>query len=657
MPKTTAVPASELPSSSAESNAELPNLEKEHVQKVYDAVAAQWHGTRYKAWPKVVDFVASLPPRSLVADLGCGNGKIAPHCQRLGHHAIGCDFSIELVRIAALQQGLEAQAADVMALPYRDGVFDAAMSIAVLHHVSTEARRRLLVSETLRVLRPGGRALLYAWAAEQSDGRSGHSFGDPDVFVPFHNRVHGATPPSATKVAASASPAADDADGGVAALEAMGGVYDESKRAVVFQRYCHVYRDGELRALIESVGGSTILDEYDDTGNHCILIQKLPVEGAGAAAAMDLTDPAPPPSVPPSPPSGPADEVEERPPPADQLVEWISKTDTLAIRILAALQDDGYIVLPQVLSASECAFELDRLWGYVERVSPGVHRDAPSTWYPSSDESSAPSDPWPHSGWKSFADMFQTHQAGWLFSELRVMLAERVFERLYGMRQLHSSKEGFTFYRPHASDGTHPIGGKPRYVCGEVSHNAGEHYDQGHAEVGLQSVQSSTCLIDQTTEDACFLCWPKSHQHHQRLTKSIWRGRSHWVPLTDAELQSLTDEYGLSPRRVPVNAGDVILWRSDLIHAAAPPLSPRHTFRAVSYTCMLPAALTPAKVVERKAEAYKHGHTTDHLPAREYWHTSKGDEMEWKPYFGDGVAPELTKRQAELYGLVPYGED
>jgi ubiquinone/menaquinone biosynthesis C-methylase UbiE len=77
------------------------------VQDVYDAVAREWHGTRYKAWPRVETFVAALPPGSLVADLGCGNGKMAPACKSAGHFSIGCDFSIELVRIAASQMGLE----------------------------------------------------------------------------------------------------------------------------------------------------------------------------------------------------------------------------------------------------------------------------------------------------------------------------------------------------------------------------------------------------------------------------------------------------------------------------------------------------------------------------------------------------------------------
>lgn len=82
----------------------------------------------------------SLPRGSFVADLGCGNGKMASACQQGGHFALACDFSAELVRIAALQQGAEAQVADALLLPYRDGRFDAALSIAVLHHISTEAR-------------------------------------------------------------------------------------------------------------------------------------------------------------------------------------------------------------------------------------------------------------------------------------------------------------------------------------------------------------------------------------------------------------------------------------------------------------------------------------------------------------------------------------
>jgi len=234
------------PPPSTSSAAELPALERLHVQSVYDEIAEQWHGTRYRAWPRVEEFVRALPPSSLVADLGCGNGKMAAACRAGAHYAVGCDFSAGLVRIAALQQKLDAQVADVMALPYRAGAFDAALSIAVLHHVSSEPRRALLVAETLRVLRPGGVALFYAWAQEQHAGRSGHRFERQDVFVAWHQR-----------------------DG------ATGAAGD------VLQRYCHVYCEGELRALVAATPGCRVVDEYYDTGNWCVVAEKVGWRRAG----------------------------------------------------------------------------------------------------------------------------------------------------------------------------------------------------------------------------------------------------------------------------------------------------------------------------------------------------------------------------------------
>ena len=56
-----------------------------------------------------------------------------------------------------------------MHLPVPPARFDAAISIAVLHHVSSAVRRQLAVREILRILRPGGRALITVWAREQED--------------------------------------------------------------------------------------------------------------------------------------------------------------------------------------------------------------------------------------------------------------------------------------------------------------------------------------------------------------------------------------------------------------------------------------------------------------------------------------------------------
>ncbi|XP_005105017.1 alkylated DNA repair protein alkB homolog 8 [Aplysia californica] len=139
-------------------------LEKEHVQQVYDDIAEHFSGTRYKPWPRVVDFLQEQPPLSLLADVGCGNGKCLGVNKDL--FEIGSDFSKNLATICR-SRGNETCVADVTCLPFRSDSFDVVLCIAVIHHMATKERRQKAVSEIVRVLRAGGRALLYVWAMEQ----------------------------------------------------------------------------------------------------------------------------------------------------------------------------------------------------------------------------------------------------------------------------------------------------------------------------------------------------------------------------------------------------------------------------------------------------------------------------------------------------------
>lgn len=51
------------------------HLEEEYVHRVYNAIASHFSGTRHSPWPRVCHFLNSLSPGSLLADVGCGNGK------------------------------------------------------------------------------------------------------------------------------------------------------------------------------------------------------------------------------------------------------------------------------------------------------------------------------------------------------------------------------------------------------------------------------------------------------------------------------------------------------------------------------------------------------------------------------------------------------
>ena len=56
---------------------------------------------------------------------------------------------------------------DALNLPYRDESFDAALSVAVIHHLATRDRRVRVLRELARILRVGGRILITVWAKEQ----------------------------------------------------------------------------------------------------------------------------------------------------------------------------------------------------------------------------------------------------------------------------------------------------------------------------------------------------------------------------------------------------------------------------------------------------------------------------------------------------------
>jgi alkylated DNA repair protein alkB family protein 8 len=143
-----------------------PEIEKKYVHHVYDAIAPHFSATRFAKWPKVAGFLNSLRPGSIVLDAGCGNGKYLgfnPDCL-----FIGCDISPPLIEICA-GRGHEVLVADAVNLPYRDDFGDAAISIAVLHHLSTDDRRRKAIEELIRVVRRGGLVLITVWAREQED--------------------------------------------------------------------------------------------------------------------------------------------------------------------------------------------------------------------------------------------------------------------------------------------------------------------------------------------------------------------------------------------------------------------------------------------------------------------------------------------------------
>ncbi|KAK7500596.1 hypothetical protein BaRGS_00008171 [Batillaria attramentaria] len=158
------------------SDREAATLESQHVHTVYEEIAGHFSDTRHKPWPKIAEFLLAQEHGSILVDIGCGNGKyfgINTHlCE------IGSDRSENLASICH-SRGHKVFVSDVLAIPVRSCTVDVGLCIAVIHHLSTQTRRRKAVEELVRILRPGGSVLIYVWAQEQEKDKQKSKYLKP----------------------------------------------------------------------------------------------------------------------------------------------------------------------------------------------------------------------------------------------------------------------------------------------------------------------------------------------------------------------------------------------------------------------------------------------------------------------------------------------
>jgi len=209
--------------------------ESKHVHQVYEEIATHFSATRYKPWPVVDEFLRRLPTGAVGLDVGCGNGKYLPVNRDV--FIVASDRSKTLVDIASQHQPHSAVVADTLYLPHPNSKFDFAISIAVIHHLSTRDRRIEALKVILQTLKPasqnddGGQALIFVWALEQKNSRRGWDTGhDQDVLVPWVLKPdHNARPNSAT----------------------------------TYHRYYHLYHEGELEEDAKTAGARIVQSGFD----------------------------------------------------------------------------------------------------------------------------------------------------------------------------------------------------------------------------------------------------------------------------------------------------------------------------------------------------------------------------------------------------------
>jgi len=239
-------------------------VEVDHVFRVYDNIAVHWNHTRGKRkvhWHRVKTFLEALPTGSLLADVGSGDGKYFG--LNKGVTCIGCDRSWTLLQVSK-EPGHEAFCCDAVKLPLVSDTFDAVICVAVLHHLASKDRRVAAIRELVRITRPGGKILIQAWAQEQAE-ESRHVFEEQDVLVPWRLQQRFFVPSGECPASAANS----FSDGPCQHAE------EDGQNGLVFQRFCHVYKKGELEDLCSHVPCCKVTESGWDTGNHFVQLEKF----------------------------------------------------------------------------------------------------------------------------------------------------------------------------------------------------------------------------------------------------------------------------------------------------------------------------------------------------------------------------------------------
>ena len=152
--------------------------------ETYDHIALHFNETRKAIWSRVGKFLNMIPKYSLVADIGCGNGKYTRYRQDI--FVIANDICIPLLHMIeknntkAIYTVSDSDSskkaictygcciADGLYLPYKTKSFQYAISIAVLHHISDYESRLKFITNIINILEPGGKLLFTVWALEQT---------------------------------------------------------------------------------------------------------------------------------------------------------------------------------------------------------------------------------------------------------------------------------------------------------------------------------------------------------------------------------------------------------------------------------------------------------------------------------------------------------
>jgi len=138
------------------------------TRDIFDQIAPSWYNFRHwSIFRSELEMLVRWWQKGSLLNIGCAHGPdFLPFKQNFALY--GVDFSPQMLRFARQYSqkfdfAVNLSVADVGHLPFADGVFDWAISVATYHHIKGRKERQAALNELRRVLKPGGEAFITVW--------------------------------------------------------------------------------------------------------------------------------------------------------------------------------------------------------------------------------------------------------------------------------------------------------------------------------------------------------------------------------------------------------------------------------------------------------------------------------------------------------------
>ncbi|HEX2590691.1 MAG TPA: phytanoyl-CoA dioxygenase family protein [Rhizomicrobium sp.] len=258
---------------------------------------------------------------------------------------------------------------------------------------------------------------------------------------------------------------------------------------------------------------------------------------------------------------------------------------------IAYLDEHGYVVIANVLSANESRQALGLTWDYLEQLGTGVDRNDVTTWH---------DDRWPtavHGG------ILPGHGIGHSAAQWFIRSApnlKKSFAAIWDTDELLVSFDGMALWRPWAIEPSWKTNRGGSWL----------HIDQHPiTRPGKQCVQGLVNLLPISPKTGGNVLIPGSHKKFASIP-DVYPQRLGKVPLSVDHFRFPSDDpmlTGTPPIMCHMEAGDLLLWDSRTIHCSSAALetpdAKPELMRAVSLVCMMPKRLTSPEVLEQRRRA------------------------------------------------------